>query len=150
MSYRISLMHQAGALRSYFPGSTVTRSGEQGLAWEGWVQPTSLSPLYKLRLTYSRKTGVGVFVISPKLKLAKGKTKLPHVYSTPNQKLCLYYPVEREWDPSMFFVKTILPWATDWLYYYEHWLLTDGEWLGGGIEHDDPEQEGTNEGDHLT
>jgi hypothetical protein len=26
---------------------------------------------------------------------------------------------------------TVIPWISEWLYFYELWLVT-GEWLGGG------------------
>ena len=26
---------------------------------------------------------------------------------------------------------TIIPWTSEWLYYYEIWLI-NGDWLGGG------------------
>ena len=32
---------------------------------------------------------------------------------------------------------TIVPWCSEWLFYYELWLAT-GEWLGGGV-HPHPE-----------
>ncbi|MDY0295864.1 MAG: hypothetical protein RB296_00975 [Acidobacteriota bacterium] len=32
----------------------------------------------------------------------------------------------------MIIAKTIVPWASEWLIFYELWLAT-GEWLGGGI-----------------
>jgi hypothetical protein len=48
--------------------------------------------------------------------------------------LCLHFPKNKEWTPRMPIAKTIVPWISDWLFYYESWLVT-GEWLGGGIEH---------------
>lgn len=32
----------------------------------------------------------------------------------------------------MLIADTYIPWAIEWLYYYEIWLVT-GEWCGGGI-----------------
>jgi hypothetical protein len=135
MGSRISLIHQAGALRSYFPSSEITRKGENELTWVGTVTPTSLSHAYQIKLHYKRGKGVDIFVLEPKLKLADGKTKLPHVYSTPKQQLCLYYPDGKEWNVSMFYVKTLIPWACEWLYHYEIWVGT-GVWHGGGIDHE--------------
>ena len=50
-------------------------------------------------------------------------------------KICLYYPKYKEWTKDMYISDTIIPWAIEWLYYYEYWRLT-GKWLGGGIEHE--------------
>ena len=59
--------------------------------------------------------------------------ELPHVYSQKEQRLCLYYPRGRcAWNSSMGIAKTIMPWTSEWLFFYELWLAT-GEWLGGGI-----------------
>ena len=131
---RISLIHQAGALRSYFPASEIIRKGENELIWIGELKPTPLSQTYTVKLHYKRNAYVKVFVIGQTLELAKGKTKLPHVYSTPLQQLCLYYPKNDEWHTGMFYVKSLLPWASEWLYHYEFWVGT-GVWHGGGIDH---------------
>jgi len=138
MTNRISLIHQAGALRSFFPDSLIRRNGETGLVWEGDLQPSPLSVHYHIKLVYRRGFGVEIFVVSPRLQLAPGTIQLPHVYDTDRQRLCLYYPADREWHPGLYFVHTIIPWASEWLYYYELWLLTEGQWLGGGIEHTSP------------
>lgn len=134
---RIPIANQAGALRSYFPKSKVNLSGNNKLTWVHTVMPTPISQSYKLKMTYEKGDGVNVYVINPsQLTLAEGKTRLPHVYSHKEQRLCLYRPGAREksrqWSPDMFFVKTIIPWAVEWFEFYEYWLGT-GEWLGGGI-----------------
>src|SRR5690606_39815126 len=59
------------------------------------------------------------------------KKLLPHVYSTPKQQLCLYYPKEKEWNTGMYYVHTLIPWACEWLCHYELWVST-GIWHGGG------------------
>ncbi|MCW3486069.1 hypothetical protein [Chitinophaga nivalis] len=134
MKSRISLIHQAGSLRSYFPESTITRSGETSLTWIGNLRPTALSNIYQVKLKYTVWEPPKVYVLAPKLQLAPNCIRLPHVYSTTEQQLCLYYPEYREWHQGMYYVKTLIPWASDWLYYYELWL-PNGEWFGGGINH---------------
>ena len=49
--------------------------------------------------------------------------------SVDNGRLCLHFP--GEWDPRMLISETIIPWASEWLYFHELWLAT-GEWHGGG------------------
>ena len=89
---RISLIHQEGTLKSYFPSTQVIRKGEKELTWTGVVTPSPLSATYTLLLHYKYKEGAKVYVVEPKpLALAAGKIVLPHVYSTPEQRLCLYY-----------------------------------------------------------
>ena len=43
--------------------------------------------------------------------------------------ICLY--MNSEFNSSKYLSNTIIPWAIEWLYYYELWLTT-GKWLGGG------------------
>lgn len=119
-----------------FPGCNVKRYREEFLEWVCDVTPSPISENYTLKLTYKPKEGVKVYVVSPKpLALAKGKVKLPHVYSTPEQRLCLYYPNGIEWNESMLYSKTIIPWASEWLLHYECWV-GNGKWKGGGIGHE--------------
>ena len=133
---RISLVIQEGCLRHTFPGCIVTRNREESLVWTHTITPTPLSRQYKVKLRYVKNEGVKFFVVDPKpLLLAAGKKYLPHVYSTPDQRLCLYYPNGFEWNVGMLYTKTIIPWAVEWLYHYEIWVGT-GEWYGGGITHE--------------
>ncbi len=130
---KIPLIHQAGVLRSYFPDSQTHIRGNTLLTWIGYLRPSPLGRPYKVKMVYSKEKGISVYVLKPKLALAKGCNTLPHTYDDVKQKLCLYYPKEREWHPGMWMAKTILAWASEWLYFYELWLVTDGNWLGGGV-----------------
>jgi hypothetical protein len=133
---RISLIHQAGALKSYFPDSKISRNREIELTWVGSITPSPLSATYTLKLHYRYNEGAEVFVIDPQpLPLAKNRNHLPHVYSTPRQRLCLYYPKGNEWNTGMYYVHTLIPWACEWLCHYELWVGT-GTWHGGGIHHE--------------
>lgn len=99
---RKSLIIQEGTLKSYFPDSKIKRKGERELTWEGIVMPSPLSASYKLKLHYRYNQGAKVYVLEPKpLALSAGKSVLPHVYSTPEQRLCLYYPKDNEWNTGM-------------------------------------------------
>lgn len=131
---RVSLLNQAGAIRSVFPASEIKRKGEKELTWIHTITPSALSGTYKVKLHFTEKEGVKFYVLEPKLQLAPGETKLKHVYSTSKQQLCLYSPEGKEWNKGMLLVKTIIPWASEWLLHYEYWVVTR-EWRGGGNEH---------------
>ena len=118
-----------------FPTSEVRRSGESSITWIHTLTPSPLSGDYRVKLHYRINKGVDFYVLEPKLALADGHNKLPHVYSTSEQRLCLFYPKLKEWDVSMLYIKTIVPWACEWLYHYEIWVAT-GDWHGGGIAHE--------------
>lgn len=137
MAARIPLAIQEGVLRSYFPNSIIKRKDEREIIWTHKIKPSPLSGEYVVLLSHKAGDSPKVYVIDPMpLKLAEGKKLLPHVYSTPKQQLCLYFPTDREWRTSMLYAKTLIPWAGEWLRHYELWAET-GIWCGGGIEHNE-------------
>lgn len=95
------------------------------------LQPTAISEKYHLRVIYEQNRWVKVFVVNKELRIAANRSKLPHVYNSKQQQLCLYSPSKKEWDGFSCIVDTIIPWASEWLYYYELWL-PEGKWYGGG------------------
>ena len=116
------------------PLDAYVRINRNLLRWEGKLKPTSLSIPYKILLEYKLNKHPNVYVIDKKLALHNNSTVLPHVYSTEEQWLCLYYRSGREWNGTMLLSETIIPWASEWLLHYEYWLIT-GFWYGGGIKH---------------
>lgn len=122
---------QAGKLKSYFPDSKVIIRPSR-LIWLYSLTPTALSPSYKVKIEYRIGTSPNVYITSPKLKLATGEKDLPHVYSTKRQWLCIYYRRALEWKSNMTIADSIIPWTSEWLFFYEIWLGT-GKWLGGGV-----------------
>ena len=52
---------------------------------------------------------------------------LPHVYS--DGTLCLHE--NGDWSARMLIADSTVPWAAEWLAYYEIWKAT-GDWHGGG------------------
>jgi hypothetical protein len=106
--------------------------GRDGLTWRCTVSPTPLSRTYRLRIEYHRGLTPKVFVEDPDLsELAEGR-RLPHVYEQRPAQLCLYLPGSGEWHHGLLISRTIIPWATLWLFYFEEWLAS-GEWKGGGM-----------------
>ena len=104
--------------------------------WDGFeiiieLQPTPLSEKYKVKICYIKGGVTKIFIIEKQLKIAKIRTKLPHVYNTERQQLCLYSSSKREWFSSKYISDTIIPWTSEWLYYYELWI-PEGKWYGGG------------------
>ena len=124
----INLSLQELHLKRLFPSSSVCVQ-HNCLVWEGKLLPTPLSELYTVRLSYKLGKSPKINVLSPDLVVPEGKS-LPHTY--PGERLCLYYPGTGDWRGDMLLSKTIVPWISEWLLYYEMWLAT-GEWLGGGI-----------------
>lgn len=137
-------MTQAQQLRSLFPGCK-SEVGRRKLIWCYDLQPTAHSRCYTVKIKYHPNSkGVmtpDIYVMFPKhLPLAEGKYKLPHVYCNESQKICLYDWRNKEWNPTMSLASTIVPWASEWLYFYEVWVMT-GEWYGEGNHPGDNKEE---------
>ena len=124
---KINLALQALHLKKLFPDSSALVQ-RNGMIWEGDLLPTPLSKLYTVRLNYKLGEPPRVNVLKPELITPEGE-KLPHTYS--KKQLCLYYPGSDDWRGDMLLSKTIVPWISEWLYFFELWLVT-GEWYGGG------------------
>ncbi len=110
------------------------------LVWKQKVKPSEYSKEYVITLKYDGITPE-VYLYNQGI-IKKRDEFVPHCYhrfyeSDYNEyvKLCLYYPKYKEWTKSMFLSETIIPWAIDWIKYYELWRIT-GKWLGGGIVHE--------------
>lgn len=112
------------------------------------VQPTEFSKKYEVLLQYDSVQKPPQVYIDIKQLEVKDKEKIPHKYGikTINGKeyvnLCLYYP--GEWNATMNISDTIIPWTSEWLYYFELWCIT-GEWYGGGKH---PTRKDTKENDN--
>lgn len=128
---KINILVQAAKIRKYFPDTKVT-TRQNRLVWKGTLTPTPLSDSYDIKLEYKVGYNPCVYVINKKLNLFPGIERLPHVYSTEKQWLCVYYRKAREWNSQQLIADTIIPWTSEWLYHYENWLAT-GKWFGRGI-----------------
>ena len=135
---KITLAQQKLAIRRKYSNSVSDCRIEKGtLRCVLSIRPTDDSREYDISLEYKMRTSPGVYLINQGLMNNK-KDALPHCYKcnylSPNEehiKLCLFYPGREEWNGFMFLSDTIIPWAVEWLYYYEQWRMT-GEWYGGG------------------
>jgi hypothetical protein len=119
---------QSYFLTRTFPGFSVFTARNR-LRCTGVLRPTPISDAYTVQLEYDPPARPRVCVLRPELRLAEGKTKLPHVFAEGD--LCLH--LRGEWRPDQKISEFIIPWISFWLYFYEVWLET-GEWLGGGHE----------------
>lgn len=122
----------AGLLKKLYPQGRII-SLHPALIWKCGLKPTPLSYPYELKIVYKQGQWPDIFLIGTKL-IKDDSGKLPHVYSIDKQELCLHYPPEKSWTASCNIADTIIPWACEWLFHYEIWLVT-GEWNGGGTVH---------------
>ncbi len=128
-----TLAQQGCRLRAVQPNSTLhfDQAGNR-LIWIGHLQPTALSDRYRVRIDVRRSKRMipNVYVEAPKLE-DRHNGKVPHLYDRKRAELCLWHPERGEWTARMWIVDSVLPWASEWLFFYEIWRATGG-WLGGG------------------
>lgn len=128
------ISQQVFVMKQLFPQFEAVWDQNQ-VTWTGKVTPTPMSDTYKIRIEHSLEDMVRVWVIDPPLReLPNGKPSF-HLY--PEGCLCLYWPKMKEFTRKDLIAKTIVPWISVWLYYYELSLIT-GTWLGGGHEPEGP------------
>jgi hypothetical protein len=122
----LTVTQQAVGIATDWPDQPRPTVRRNTLRWNGTLQPSAVSPAYRVSLVY-RLTGPPlVHVLDPPLDPGH-RDALPHVYE--DDRLCLVTP--GEWNGTMQIAKTVLPWAAEWLFHYEAWRTTD-RWVGGG------------------
>jgi hypothetical protein len=125
---RRTLIQQLAALER-LPVTTSVTIDRGRLSWTGDLKPSPLSDTYSVHIDYALGARTPtVTVLRPELR-AEDVDSLPHVYTRDH--LCLYYPWQ--WTDDKLITRTILPWASEWLFHYEIWKAT-GAWHGGGHE----------------
>lgn len=125
---RIAMADQILWIRQRWGATWSVLPANGGFVATGSVRPDLLARQYRVALAYDGLTPV-VHVLNPPLRRRQEDEPIPHTY--PGDRLCLYHPEYREWTPRVLIANTIIPWISEWLYWYEIWLAT-GEWRGGG------------------
>lgn len=115
-------------MRALFPGFQYFRNME-GRGWIGTLQPTLKSREYTIKVLQPghARPGPRVYVLDPVIT--------DWIHRLKDGALCLYYPPDRDWNEEKIMAYTIIPWAAEWLYWYEIWQET-GEWYGPEAPHD--------------
>ena len=132
---KLQLIEQKNCLLQDFPESQA-KINSGILIWYGKVCPTPISKEYLLKLEYKMGSYPKVWLLNADIKVGE-ESKIPHHYHVDEVEkiiqLCLFKPRRKEWMKHYFISHTIIPWAIEWLYYYEIWNIT-GVWQGGGNE----------------
>ena len=128
----VPLMKQRLALLTQYPGSFCTTS-RNVLRWNGKAKPNPLSKEYSIHIVFKLLMRPSVKIKDPD-NIFPGCKHPPHVFHVDEEKgeaeICLYLGAY-EFNSKMYLASTIVPWAIEWLYFYEIWLAT-GSWEGGG------------------
>ena len=130
----LRLAQQALALRNKFPDCRpLFVRGRLVCDWE--MQPDPASDRYRIHLEAEAESEARIFVMDPQL-IPNEAGELPHVYDYGG--LCLN--LRDEWHPRMLFTDTFVPWAAQWLIFYEIWRATE-VWEGDGPEFRDAQSQ---------
>ena len=130
----LSVIAQDILLRREFPGFTRKTRSDTLAVWDGPLQIAESGRAYTVSIQLRPGESPRVRVVSPcPLPLHPGEKCLPHIYY--GGYLCLYEG-SRQWNPSRP-VTDIVCWTSEWLAFYEIWLVT-GNWKGGGRHPESP------------
>src|SRR5690606_34822643 len=113
----IGLHEQMAMMTRQQPGfECVIERLESGtlLVCRGDIQPTALNAKYIVRVEYQIPRRPKVWVEVPELQQRHPEERIPHTYRDGD--LCLYYA---EFKSDQYLARTIIPWASLWLMYYE-------------------------------
>lgn len=130
-SHGYRLIDQQLALKISYPDACCfIRQGV--LHWEGTIQPAPLSRAYHIRVTYQLKRRPKVMLYGDNVQ-GLDRPDFPHQFSIDKDRKCVFLclHLSHEFNSQQLLADTIIPWASEWLYFYEIWLTT-GEWCGGG------------------
>ena len=133
-------------VRKHFAGFRRLPSLHGCGVWRGQLRP--IAQTYDVRvkiaagcadadLSYQWRAA-SVRVLNGAVRPAPDGTTVPHLYGSWDDPrgadLCLYYPPDESMVLGHEVAEKLLPWAYEWLYYYEMWLVT-GMWFGPEAPH---------------
>ena len=124
--YRRIVCEQA-LIREAFPFLNPRIRGLE-LDCRGRIRPTAGCGLYRVELHYTSGRSPTVRIIEPQIE----RRSEIHIYG--DGALCLYDWREQPWSDKWHLHETIIPWAAEWLVFYELFLAT-GKWLGASAIH---------------
>lgn len=127
----ISVNSQFIRLKKSFPNLVQEECTKSRFSVVLRLQTDVFSREYDVRIVYEHGKSVNVFIVNEVLRIATNRTKLPHVYDSKLQRICLYGREGGSWSSDKSIASVIVPWVSEWLFYYELWLI-DGQWYGGG------------------
>jgi hypothetical protein len=133
-----SLGAQHARMTNKWPALKLSRLKGSMVSWEGPIR--GFQKQYVIEVFWDSASSEKPYVVlrDPPLQPREGKTfpEIPHLLFWPERPelsgLCLFDPNGGEWSNRLLIADTTIPWAAEWLLYYELWHV-DGIWRGGGI-----------------
>lgn len=95
------------------------------LICSGWIINADYENRYKVEIRC-------VAGYEPHCKILQPAEIIPskeiHMYE--NHSLCLHYPKDMNWNGWTLIYKYTIPWVSEWIHYYELYLVNGGKWEG--------------------
>lgn len=129
---RIPLAIQLINLKRMFPASVGCVDGGR-LRWSyDEFRASPVSGVYRIEIE-------GRFGAKPEVWLSCGAisedniNESPHHYDIDSESLRVRVCLDKfDWKPHQLYSSTYIPWAMEWIVFFEIWCIT-GVWSGGGI-----------------
>ena len=151
----LSLAEQNDLIHEKLVGFRTELISEKRAVWSGKLKPSDTE--YFIRIDYELPPHFAlalptldyfprVYVLSPRLERRPFAQlgPLPHVWWKPDFQgepcLCLFKATNYDWTYSSPLTETTIPDASEWLFFYELWLVTN-KWFGGGDPHNPNSEE---------
>ena len=90
----------------------------------GWLQPAGCKEAYKVKIEQVVGKEPKTTILYPEIK----PSKRIHMY--PDHSLCLHYPPDMKWTETTRVYEYSIPWLSEWIIYYELYLLNGNRWEG--------------------
>lgn len=94
------------------------------LICSGWMQPDNCKEKYKIKIEYvaghEPKSTILYPIIEPRKEI--------HMYK--DHSLCLHYPPDMKWNEKIKIYEYTVPWISEWVIFYEIYLINGGKWEG--------------------
>lgn len=102
------------------------------LVCTGVIRPSEYSRTYTIKISYKVWGKPHVWITDPIIEYNEDI----HMFKESNN-LCLYYHKENPWKDSYHIYDKIIPWTSEWLVFYELYLIY-GKWFGAEQIHYEP------------
>jgi len=110
------------------------------LKCKGWLQPDDCINRYQVLIEYVLGKEPKTTILSPDIL----PNRTIHMYR--DHSLCLLYPPDLKWTEQTKVYEYTIPWISEWIVYYEIYLLNGNHWEGReSPEHFKESQKNTNE-----
>jgi hypothetical protein len=90
----------------------------------GALQPKNCMGQYKVKIEYVAGHEPKSTIISPKI------VPSPKVHMYQDCSLCLHYPRDMVWNEKTKLYQYTIPWISEWIIFYEIYLINGNKWEG--------------------